>query len=469
MRELCIRVGRLAVIGTDDIRIEVPAKAQRVLDALSAAGFEAFVVGGCVRDAIMGRMPNDWDITTQALPQQTREVCEAAGFAVFDTGVEHGTVTVHVDHEPFEVTTYRADGTYSDGRHPDSVTFLPSIEGDLARRDFTVNAMAYNDARGLVDLYGGVKDLASRRLRCVGNPHKRFAEDGLRIIRGIRFSSVLGFAIEGGTAAAINEDRELLLPVAMERIRDEFLKLLCGPNAVRVLLEYRDVAATFLPQLAPEFDFDQRNPYHIYDVWEHSVRTCGCVRPDPVMRLAALIHDVGKPSTFFTDDGGRGHFYGHAQAGAPIADDICRTLKLPNATRKNIVALVENHDRNLPQTSRSCRRMIASLGESACRQLYELFAADKLTHSGLNQVENMQALAASKELFEETLANMTAFSERDLAIDGRDLIELGFEKGPILGRLKRELFSKVVDEELCNERAALLDYAKSKLIQGSAG
>lgn len=447
----------------EDIRIEIPRKVQRVLAALEGAGFEAFVVGGCVRDALMGRVANDWDITTNALPQQTREACEAAGFAVFDTGIEHGTVTVHVDHESFEVTTYRADGNYSDGRHPDSVTFLPSIDGDLARRDFTVNALAYSERTGLVDLYGGLEDLAARRLRSVGDAHKRFAEDGLRIIRGIRFSSVLGFAIEDATARAIHEDRELLLSVAMERISAEFMKLICGEGAVRALLEYRDVIATFLPQLEPEFDFDQRSPYHVYDVWEHSVRSCGCMEPDPVLRLAALVHDIGKPSTFTVDETGRGHFYGHAEAGTAIAEDVCRTLKLSNTIRKQVVTLVKYHDRTLPMTAKSMRRMIAKLGEQTCRELYKLFAADKITHSGLKQVENLQALEYSKQLFEETLATMTAFSERDLAIDGRDLIALGFERGPILGELKSELFAKVIDQELPNTREALLAYAQTKL------
>lgn len=447
----------------DNITIEIPPKARRVLEALEGAGFEAFVVGGCVRDALMGRTPNDWDICTSALPEQTRRACEAAGFAVFDTGIEHGTVTVHVDHEPFEVTTFRADGTYSDGRHPDAVTFLSSVEGDLLRRDFTVNAMAYNPAHGLIDVAGGREDLRRRVLRCVGDPHQRFAEDGLRIIRAVRFSGVLGFSIEEATSVAIHEDRALLVPVAMERIRDEFLKLLCGRDVVRVLLAYRDVVAQFLPQLEPEFGFAQLNPYHIYDVWEHSVRACGVIEADPTLRLAALIHDVGKPSTFFTGEDGRGHFYGHAAAGAPIADDICRTLKLPNAMRRNVVTLVENHDRNLPATPKSMRRFIAALEEETCRELFKLFAADKLTHSGLNQLENMQALAACRELFEETLSSMTAFSEHDLAIDGRDLIALGFAPGPILGQLKRDLFARVTDGDLPNEREPLLEYARERL------
>ena len=449
------------------VAIDVPPRAARVLDVLEQAGFTAYVVGGCVRDALMGRTPNDWDIATSALPQQVRSACEAAGFAVFDTGIDHGTVTVHVDHEGFEVTTYRSDGNYSDGRHPDNVTFLQSIEGDLLRRDFTVNAMAYNPRSGLVDVAGGQEDLRRRRLRCVGDAHSRFAEDGLRIIRGVRFASVLGFAIEDDTARAIHDDRDLLRQVALERISAEFLKLICGPAAVRMLLEYRDVIAVFLPQLAPEFGFEQHSPYHVFDVWEHSVRTCGVIEPTPTLRLAALLHDVGKPETFFTDEDGRGHFYGHAQAGVPIADEICRTLKLSNAMRKDVVTLVKYHDRNLPKTPKSARRMIASLGPDTCRDLYKIFAADKLTHSGLNQVENMQAQERSKELFEQQLEQMSALSERDLAINGRDLMAMGFEAGPILGKLKRRMFELVVDEELPNTREALSVWAQEQLESSS--
>ena len=306
------------------MEIKVPHNAQRVLNMLEQAGHPSYVVGGCVRDALMGRIPNDWDICTAARPQQVKELCAREGLASFDTGIQHGTVTVHVDHEPFEVTTFRADGAYEDGRHPVSVSFLDAVEGDLARRDFTVNAMAYSPARGLVDVFGGRDDLARKTLRCVGDPAARFAEDGLRILRALRFASTLGFAIDPATAAALHEHRRLLEPVAMERISAEFMKLICGQGAVGILLEYRDVVGTFLPQVEPMFGFEQLSRYHVYDVWEHCVRSCGLIEPDPVLRLAALVHDVGKPSCFFTDDEGIGHFYGHPEAGEPLARQIAR-------------------------------------------------------------------------------------------------------------------------------------------------
>lgn len=444
-------------------RIEIPPNAARVLAALEDAGYEAYAVGGCVRDALMGRKANDWDICTSALPQQSKDVFDAAGYATFDTGMKHGTVTVHIDHEPFEVTTYRSDGMYSDGRHPDTVEFLPDIEGDLLRRDFTVNAMAYHPRRGLVDITGGREDLQAGVLRCVGDPHKRFAEDGLRIMRALRFSSVLGFSIDQDTARAIHEDKGLLALVAMERVSAEFMKLLCGEGVVDLLLEYEDVVAEFLPQLKPMFGFDQHNRYHIYDVWEHSVRACGYIVPNPELRLAALIHDVGKPSCFFTDEEGNGHFHGHPEAGEPIARDICKTLRLPNAVAREVCELVKMHDLPVKLTTKSMRRRIAAVGEGFQRKLYQLNEADIVSHSNLGMEQNLKDLAASKELFEEVLTQMSALSERDLAIDGRDLIALGFEAGPALGTVKKELFSKVVDGDLANERETLLEYAATKL------
>ncbi len=447
----------------DAVRIEIPRNAMRVLQALEQTGFEAYVVGGCVRDALMGRSPNDWDICTNALPEQTKAVMDAAGFATFDTGIEHGTVTVHAYHEPFEVTTYRADGSYSDGRHPDAVEFLPNVEGDLLRRDFTVNAMAYHPQRGLVDVSGGREDLARGVLRCVGDPHRRFAEDGLRIIRALRFASVLGFQIESKTAAAVHEDRALLDKVARERISVEFLKLICGEGAEDILLDYSDVVAQFLPQIEPMLGFAQLNPYHIYDVWEHCVRACGCIEPQPALRLAALIHDVGKPSCFFTDEAGVGHFYGHPEAGEPIARDICRTLRLSRAMTDEVCQLVKLHDRPFPLTPKSMRRRIAKVGEEFQRKLFKINEADIVTHSELGMQDNLRDLAASRALFEEQLQQMTAFSERDLAINGRDLMELGFESGPVLGCIKTELFSRVVDGELANERESLLCCAAALL------
>lgn len=434
-----------------------------VIGALESEGYEAFVVGGCVRDALMGRVPNDWDICTNALPEQTKAACSKADFATFDTGIKHGTISVHANHEAFEVTTYRADGAYSDGRHPDSVTFLPDINGDLLRRDFTVNAMAYHPEKGLIDIAGGQKDLETHLLRCVGDPLRRFQEDGLRIIRALRFASVLGFDIDHATSRAVHEHKELLAPVAMERISVEFLKLICGPNAMRILLDFKDVIGSFIPQIEPMFGLDQRNPYHIYDVWEHCVRSCAFIEPDPVLRLAALIHDVGKPSCFFTDEQGCGHFYGHPDAGEPIARDICKLLRLPRAMTDEVCLLVKMHDRPLPVTEKSMRRRLAKVGEAFQRKLFKIVEADMVTHSDLNKKENLEDLALAKELMEQTLEKMSVFSERDLAINGRDLIELGFERGPMLGLVKKELFAKVVDQELPNESAPLISYAQKRL------
>ncbi|MGN0059148.1 MAG: CCA tRNA nucleotidyltransferase [Coriobacteriales bacterium] len=310
--------------------IEVPHKAQRIIDLLEAAGFEAFVVGGCVRDAIMGRTPNDWDITTSARPAQIERVMADAGLVTLTTGAKYGTVTVRVDHESFETTTFRADGSYSDGRHPDSVELLERVDGDLARRDFTVNAMAYNPKTGIVDLHGGQEDLSRRVLRSVGDPHTRFDEDALRILRGMRFASVLGFAIESETAAAMHADRHLLDRVSAERIWAELAKLLCGPDAVRILREYRDVIAVLIPELEPEFGFDQHNPFHAFDVWEHTLHALAAAKPDAPapMRLGLLLHDIGKPHCLTIDENGRGHMYGHEKVGAPIARGVCKRLKL---------------------------------------------------------------------------------------------------------------------------------------------
>ena len=445
------------------MEIQVPHKAQRVLNMLEQAGHPSYVVGGCVRDALMGRTPNDWDICTAARPQQVKELCAREGLASFDTGIQHGTVTVHVDHEPFEVTTFRADGAYEDGRHPVSVSFLDAVEGDLARRDFTVNAMAYSPARGLVDVFGGRDDLARKTLRCVGDPAARFAEDGLRILRALRFASTLGFEIHPATAAALREHRRLLEPVAMERISAEFMKLICGQGAVGILLEYRDVVGTFLPQVVPMFGFEQLSRYHVYDVWEHCVRSCGLIEPDPVLRLAALVHDVGKPSCFFTDDEGIGHFYGHPEAGEPLARQIARHLRLPNAVTSELCTLVLWHDRPLPLTPKAMRRRLAKLGERLCRRLYQLVEADMRTHSQLNMAHNLETLARSRALMEEVLQEMDVFSPRDLAVDGRDLMELGFAPGPRLGEVKGELFSLVVDGELPNSRPELLARAAQLL------
>ena len=427
---------------------------------LEAAGFEAYVVGGCVRDAIMGRKPGDWDICTSALPEQTKAVMGAAGVKCADTGIKHGTITVIVDGEAFETTTYRSDGSYSDGRHPDSVEFLTSIEGDLARRDCTVNAMAYNPERGLVDLYGGQDDISAHVLRCVGDPVTRFTEDGLRILRGLRFASVLGFEIDPKTSAAIHDMRELLSSVSVERLWIEFSKLLCGTRCVEVLREFSDVVAMIIPELEPEFGFDQKNPFHVYDVWEHTLHTLQAAPPEmnATVRFALLLHDIGKPSCFFMGDDGVGHAYGHEKAGEGIARAICERLHTPRETRETVAYLVRWHMFSIPETPKAMRRFLVKHGETRTRQLFAVRACDK-SGIGRGQMPDAPmsiAFAKAEKLLEEQLAEQPVFGIRDLAINGRDLLELGFPQGPELGRELNRLLEAVVDGELENTREALL-------------
>ena len=392
--------------------IEIPQSARTILDLLEAAGHEAFVVGGCVRDALMGRTPNDWDIATSARPEQTKAVAADAGFKTIDTGIKHGTVTVIVDHEPFEVTTYRADGSYSDGRHPDSIEFLDRIDGDLARRDFTINAMAYNPSRGLVDRFGGQADLEAGILRAVGDPRERFTEDALRIVRGLRFAAQLGFAIEPETSDAMHELRSLLDNIAVERTWVEFRGLLEGSYAVDVLRAYNDVIFAIIPELEPEFEFDQRNPFHRYDVWEHTLHALEAAPTDmeATLRFALLLHDIGKPHCLTIDEEGKGHAYGHEKVGEPFAIRRC----------------------------------------------------DKSGIGRGQMVDSPMSIAFAKaeKLMDEQLNAEPVFGIKDLAINGSDLIALGMEPGPVIGHVLQVLLNEVVDGDVLNEREALITRAQ---------
>ena len=308
--------------------MQLPDYVNTALNRLERAGFEAYAVGGCVRDRLMGRVPTDYDVATAALPEETAAVF--AGERVIETGLRHGTVTVLLDGCPLEITTFRVDGAYSDARHPDAVTFTRSLRADLARRDFTVNAMAYSTRTGLVDPFGGEADLRAKRICCVGDPAARFREDALRILRCIRFSSVLGFAIDPATAAAARENRALLRTISAERVAEELKKLVCGADVRRVVLEETDILGAVLPEIRPMRGFDQRNKHHVYDVLEHCAAACEAVPPEPVLRLAALLHDVGKPDCFFTDADVVVKFYGNADRVSEITYGIVRSLLLDN-------------------------------------------------------------------------------------------------------------------------------------------
>ena len=438
--------------------MEMPKNVQNVLFALEKAGYEAWCVGGCVRDSLLGRVPEDWDVTTSALPEETMAVF---GDAALPTGLKHGTVTVKMEGTSVEVTTYRVDGAYHAHRRPDSVSFTRSLEEDLRRRDFTVNAMAM-DLRGqLRDPFGGQADLQSKLLRAVGEPDRRFNEDALRILRGLRFAAVLGFTIEEDTGESIRRNRELLQSIAAERIQAEFFKLLCGGHAVEVLREYPEVIGVFWPEILPMVGFDQRNYHHCYDIWEHTLHAMSHTPNDLVLRCSALLHDVGKVECFTVDEKDVGHFYGHPKVSARMADQMLRRLKCPNDLRITIVRLVEWHDKVFPRTEKSVRRALMNLGETDLRRLIAIKRADNLAqapefHGTQKEIDRFEAI------LEEVLKAQACFSLKDLAVNGNDLIAIGF-KGKEIGTILRCLLGKVVDGEIPNDRAVLLKMARTFL------
>ena len=356
----------------------LPQAVRYVLERLEDAGFAAYAVGGCVRDTLLGRTPGDWDVTTAARPEQMLALFD--GYAI-PTGLKHGTVTVRAGEMHIEVTTFRADGTYTDHRRPDQVFFSDRLEEDLCRRDLTVNAMAM-DLRGhITDLYGGREDLEAGILRCVGEPERRFEEDALRILRTLRFADVLGFSVEPRTDAALRVKAPLLRCIAPERILTEMDKLLCGSHVLPVLLNWPDVLAMFLPEIAPCVGFDQHNRHHIYDVWGHSAHAVAAVPAEVVLRWTMLLHDIGKPACFTRDEQGVGHFYGHPAISADLAADICRRLRMDNRTAERIVTLVRWHDRDIARTEKAIARAVSQLGEETFRQLLEVKRADNAAQS----------------------------------------------------------------------------------------
>lgn len=431
----------------------MPEGVQKVLWALEAAGYEAWCVGGCVRDTLLNHTPEDWDVTTSALPEETLAVF---GDRALPTGLRHGTVTVKTEEGPVEVTTYRVDGEYRDHRHPETVAFTRSLEEDLGRRDFTVNAMAMNLRGELRDPFGGREDLKYGDLRCVGDPDRRFQEDALRILRGMRFSAVLGLDEDDAAEHAMDRNRELLRQIAPERIQVELVKLLCGQYAKEALDNHPYVIGVFWPEVLPMLHFDQRNIHHCYDVWNHSTVALANTPPIPELRCAALLHDIGKPSTFTLDERGVGHFYGHASASVVLADEMLRRLKFPNAFRERVVRLIEWHDRDIPRTDRGVGRALRRLGEEELRLLLALKRADNLAQASAYRGRQLE-IDKGEAILDRLLAEEACFSLKQLAVNGNDLLALGL-RGPDVGRTLEALLNKVVDGELPNERAALLEF-----------
>ncbi len=433
--------------------MQLPEYARIVLERLERYGYEAYVVGGCVRDSLMGRTPKDWDVCTNALPEEVLRVFRK--FNVIKTGLKHGTVTVMVNHEPVEVTTFRIDGTYSDNRHPDQVSFVSRVEEDLSRRDFTINAMAYNPTRGLVDAFGGQEDLRAGIIRCVGEPDLRFNEDGLRIMRALRFASRFGFGLARETADSVRRNRHLLENVSVERIFKELKGILVGDGVEDMLLAFPDVMTTIIPELAPCIGFEQRTPYHCYDVWTHTVKAVAAAPADELLRLTMLLHDVDKPTCHTRDENGRDHFYGHPERGAATARRVLTRLKSDNTTLDAVVKLVEVHDNDFPTRPAGMRRTIGKLGEENTRRLLLVQWADMEAHSEYGIGKKAPKLRAANLLFEEVMEEEPAFTVKDLRLNGRDLMAMGMQPGPAMKTVLETLLAEVQEETLPNEHAAL--------------
>ena len=441
------------------MKFEIPAGAQKILRTLTAAGYEAYLVGGCVRDLLRGVEPHDWDICTSARPEET-EAC-FTGQRIIETGLKHGTVTVLEDGEPYEITTYRTEGPYSDSRRPDYVEFVSSLEADLARRDFTMNAIAMGLDGSLRDPFGGAADIQAGVIRCVGEPAQRFREDGLRVMRALRFASALGYKIENGTAGAIHENRRMLEHVAAERINVELSKLLVGERAGDILRQYPDVFCQFWPQLEPLVALEQNNPWHCWGGWEHTIHAVEAAPPDLVLRLTMLLHDIGKPACKSTDEKGIDHFYGHPAVSAKLADQMLRELKFDNRARERVVTLVERHDVQIPNRERSLRKWLGRLGPETFFRLLEVKRADSMGQSYELVKDRLAELEEMKTKAAEIVAQGQCFSLKDLAVNGRDVIAAGVAPGPEVGRVLERLLERVTGGEIPNERETLLGLLRS--------
>ena len=442
----------------ENVVVALPDYAVAAISALEACGYEAWCVGGCVRDAILGRDVNDYDIATNAQWADTERALTARGFTVHRTGVKHGTVTASLDGHAMEITTYRTDGEYSDGRHPDSVEFVSSIEDDLARRDFTINALAYHPSRGLLDCWGGLGDIDRKTIRAVGDPAKRFREDALRILRGCRFASQLGFSLEPATKQAMWSCKMRMAHVSSERITHELTELLLGEHVHDALMECIDIIGAVLPELVAMKGFEQHTPYHIYDVWEHTAWVVQRSPRTPLARWAALFHDGGKPGAFFMD-GDRGHFFGHPLLSVDITRGALARLALSPAFVANVLTLVQLHDRMIPATPKGVKRALATLEGDVelFRALIALKRADALAQSSLSE-PRLQLASDLETVLEAVLSTEDVFTLGQLAINGKDVMSLGVPEGPGVGDALAQALDAVIDERVPNERNALLSF-----------
>ncbi len=440
-------------------KITIPPAAARALKLLETAGYEAWCVGGCVRDALRGCEPHDWDVCTSAMPDEMMKVF--ANFKTIPTGIKHGTLTVIIMGEMIEMTTYRCDGDYADHRRPDSVTFVRDIKSDLERRDFTMNAICV-DLRGeLYDPFDGQGDIERGIIRCVGDPEKRFDEDALRILRAVRFAAKTGFVIDEPTRAAALKLKGLLENVSAERIWSELRSLLVQPYAGEVLRVQKDIIAQVLPEAKACFGFDQRNPHHCYDIWEHITHSVDNIEPDPLLRTVMLLHDIGKPDKFKLDENGVGHFKLHQLRSADLAEEILLRMKSDTYTRKRVCALIAEHDNRLAAQKRTVGRFISKYDYDFFTDYIKVRRADTLAQSDYFRQEKLTDLEALERIAEELQAEDRCLKVNQLAVNGSDLIALGFSGREVGEELKR-LLAAVIEEELPNEREALLASSKER-------
>lgn len=440
------------------MKINIPENAKKVINQLNNSAFEAYAVGGCVRNAMMGIEPHDWDICTSAKPDEMERVFK--DYETHDFGLKHGTLTVMSGGEAFEVTTYRIDGAYSDNRHPEQVTFTDDLTLDLSRRDFTCNAMAYNDKDGVIDPFGGAEDIKKGILRCVGDPDKRFNEDALRILRGLRFASTCGFDIEKSTAQSIHKNAALLNNIAYERIRSELTGLLRGEAVCKILTEFRDVIAVFIPEIKPTFDFPQHTKHHVYDVWQHIVHSIDSVEQNDILRMTMLLHDLGKPQACTTDKNGCNHFKGHQQISAELAEKILKRLRFPNEFSETCLKLILWHDERCSGSKKQIKRLLNNIGEENTRLLFKVQRADTAAQSEYLRAEKFASIDLAERQTEEILAENQCFNLKSLEVNGSDIKALGVKEGRAIGELLNKLLDDVIEERVPNEKGALLRLAQ---------
>ena len=442
------------------IKIDLPKDVKEILVTLKKNGHSAYVVGGCVRDSILKRTIHDWDICTSATPSEMLEIFKDR--KIIETGLQHGTVTIVVNGEPYEITTYRIDGIYSDNRRPDTVTFTDKLVEDLRRRDFTINAMAYNDEEGLIDPFNGMEDIKYKKISCVGRAEDRFGEDALRILRAIRFAAQLEFTIMPSTDWEIHKQYKNLENISIERINSEFCKIVSSDDFCVELLLYKDVFSLFIPELKDMFDFPQNNPWHIWDVFGHTIHAVEyCDSDDLTVRLAVFFHDFGKPHSYQDGEDGIRHFKGHGKVSADMTDSIMKRLRFDNETRNNVVELVYYHDATFEVGKKYVKRWLNKIGEKQFRRLLQVKKADNKAQNLELSSDRIKELSEIEALIDEVLQEDECFSLKDLAVNGKDLIGVGYKAGKELGNTLNKLLQLVIDGDCPNEKEKLLQEAES--------